>query len=394
MMNFQYHNPCTIYFGPSEFNQLAPVVSSFGKTVLLTYGAGSIKKTGLYQDIMARLNAAGMNIVELPNIEPNPRIESVRKGGALCKEHNVDVVLAVGGGSTIDCSKFICAAAKSDIDPWEWFTSARPKVTKALPLVTVLTLAATGSEMDTVGVITNPATNEKIGRMFDVLLPKASFLNPENTFTVSSFQTAAGSADIMSHAMETYFGQGETMFFLDTFIEGLLRTVIKYAPVAMKEPTNFEARANLMWASTWAINGFARATHDQEWTAHAIEHELSGFYDITHGLGLAILTPKWMRYVLHKDKEKTLEKLVQFAESVFGITSSELSDYDKAVAGIDALENFFVHDLKLAPTLSALNIDEEHFSEMAKRAVAETGVIHGFIDIKASDIEAIYKASL
>lgn len=394
MINFEYHIPTKIYFGPDEFLHLGKEVASYGKRVLLTYGGGSIKKTGLYKKVLEQLAQFDLQVTELSGIDPNPRIESVREGGKLCKEYNIDVVLAVGGGSVIDCSKFICAAACSDIDPWEWFTPARPKVTKALPLLTVLTLAATGSEMDTGAVITNLAANEKIGRAFPQLLPKVSFLDPTNTFTVSPFQTAAGSADIISHTLEAYFSQDKDLFFLDTFMEGLLRTVIKFAPRAMNKGDDYEARANLMWASTWAINGFVNGGKTQAWSVHPIEHEVSAYYDITHGLGLAILTPHWMRHVLAKDQEHTLPKFVQFAEQVFGITSQELSDLDKALAGIDALQTFFVNDLQLAPSLSKLAIDTTHFDAMAKHAAGQAGIIHGFIDLYPEDIREIYQASL
>lgn len=394
LINFEYHIPTKIYFGPNEFVHLGEEVALYGKTVLVTYGGGSIKKIGLYDAVMDQLREHGMTVIEMGGIEPNPRIESVRKGADLCKEHNVDVVLAVGGGSTIDCSKFICAAALTDEDSWTWFVHGGSSIKRALPLVTVLTLAATGSEMDNGGVITNLATNEKLGSGSPLLLPRASFLNPENTYTVSAFQTAAGSADIMSHTMEVYFTQEQDLYFLDTFMEGLLRTVIKYAPLAIAEPAHYEARANLMWASTWAINGFTKGGKLHDWSVHPIEHELSGYYDITHGLGLAILTPQWLRFVLAKDPEHTVEKITQFARSVFLVDGAGKSELEIAHEGIDALERFFVKDLGLAPDLSSLDINDEHFKTMAKHALKGKDCLHGFIDLNAADIEEIYRMSV
>lgn len=394
MNGFTFHIPTKIYFGDDEFCHLGEEVASCGKTVLVTYGGGSVKRTGLYDRVMAQLKAQGLTVVELGGIDPNPRIDSVRQGAVLCKEHGVDVVLAVGGGSTIDCSKFICAAAKTDRDPWDWFADKTTPIEDALPLVTVLTLAATGSEMDNGGVISNPETNQKEGRGARCLLPRASFLDPVNTFTVPPFQTAAGSADIISHTLETYFSQDDDLYFLDTFMEGLLRTVMRFAPRAMENGDDYEARANLMWASSWAINGFATGGRSQAWSVHPMEHELSAFYDITHGLGLAILTPAWLRHVLAKDPAHTTAKLVQFAENVFGITDPALSNEQKAEAGIQALQDFFVNDLGLAASLSAIDIDETHFAQMAEKAVHGAPAIAGFIDLTPDDVVEIYRACL
>lgn len=392
MNSFVYHIPTKIYFGPGEFGHLGEEVAKYGQTVLLCYGGGSIKKTGLYDKVMAQLREKGLEVVELGGIDPNPRIASVRRGVELCREGNVDVVLAVGGGSTIDCAKFVCAGAKTDRDPWDWFADKTIPIHDALPLVTVLTLAATGSEMDNCGVISNPETNDKQGRGADCLLPRASFLDPENTYTVPAAHTAAGSADIICHTLEVYLTTEDDLYFLDTFMEGLIRTVIKFAPVAMAEPDNYEARANLMWASSWAINGFADGGKQHEWSVHPMEHELSAFYDITHGLGLAILMPSWMRFCLNRDP-RAAAKLAQLAEQVFGITDPALTEREKAEAGIDALETFLTDTLGLAPTLAAIGIGDEHFEEMAEKACnGKGGVIRGFVDLTPEDVLAIFNA--
>ena len=256
MNNFVYDIPTKVYFGKDQLVNLGPELKKFGNRVLLAYGGGSIKKMGLYDKVVEEINKAGLELFELSGIEPNPRISSVRKGVEICKTENIDVVLAVGGGSTLDAAKFMCAGAHVDHDPWEFFGANAKPIETALPLVTILTLSATGSEMDTAGVISNPETEDKLGRLADPIRPRVSFLDPTLTYSVNAYQTACGSADILSHLMEVYFDTDKGMDMIDGFMEGMLRTVIKYAPVAIAEPENYEARANLMWASSWAINGF------------------------------------------------------------------------------------------------------------------------------------------
>lgn len=386
--NFVYDIPTKVYFGKEQLGNLAFELEKFGKKVLLTYGTGSIKKTGLYDKIMKALDGKGFEIFELANIEPNPRIQSVRDGVKLAKDNDIDVILAVGGGSVIDASKFIAAGRFVSHDPWDFFVKGA-KIDKALPLVTILTLSATGSEMDRGGVISNLETNQKIGRGDNNLLPKVSFLDPTNTFTVSKFQTASGAADIISHIFEVYFNVNDDFYMLDTFMEGLIKTVIKYAPIAMEDGENYEARANLMWASSWAINGFVASGKRQAWSTHPMEHELSAFYDITHGLGLAILTPRWLKYSLN---EKTIRKYVQLGINVFNIDEN-LDDIDIANRTIERISDFFFKDLKLTSNLEALGINEDNFELMAKKATNDD-VIHGFIDLNKDDVVNIYKMSL
>lgn len=288
MNNFIFQNPVKVYFGENQLCHLGEELSKYGKRVLLTYGGGSIKKNGLYDAVVKEITDAGLELFELSGIAPNPRIDSVREGARMCKEHSIDVLLAVGGGSTIDATKWMAAGACVEHDPWDFFSKWVP-VEKALPIVTILTLAATGSEMDPGGVISNPETKEKIGRAEEPLFPKASFLDPTVTYSVSKYQTACGAADMMSHIMEVYFNMEPDLYMLDSFMEGMMKTIIKYTPIALREPDNYEARANLMWTSSWAINGFVVGGKRQAWSCHPMEHELSAVYDITHGLGLAIL---------------------------------------------------------------------------------------------------------
>ncbi|MBQ6901354.1 MAG: iron-containing alcohol dehydrogenase [Firmicutes bacterium] len=388
MIDFVFNNPTKVYFGKDQLQHLGQVVSGYGKKVLLTYGGGSIKKTGLYDKVMTGLKEYGLEVFELGGIEPNPRIGSVRKGAQICKDEGIDVVLAVGGGSTIDASKWITAGACVDFDTWEFFSTDK-KPEKSLPLVTILTMAATGSEMDAIGVISNPETNEKYGRSAPCLFPRASFLNPELTYTVGRFQTACGSADILSHLIETYFNPGESMYMLDSAMEGFMKTVIKYAPVAMAEPENYEARANLMWASSWAINGFTRTCQVGGWSCHPMEHELSAFYDITHGLGLAILTPSWLRFCLD---DTTVDRYVKFGVNVWGLDPDQ-KPMVIARQAIEKTEEFLFGTLGLDDKLSKVGIGDENFSLMAQKACKGT-FINGFKKFTPADVETIYRMSL
>lgn len=391
MFQFTYDIPTKVYFGGDQLSHLGPELKKFGKRVLLCYGGGSIKKTGLYDKIVAEIEKAGLELFELSGIEPNPRVTSVNRGAQICKDKHIDVLLAVGGGSVIDCTKFVGAGKYYDGDAWDLVTRKAP-ITNCLPIVTVLTLAATGSEMDCGGVITNLETNDKIGMGASIMRPRVSFLDPANTYTVSPYQTACGSADIFSHLVETYFNPTGSMFMLDSFMEGMMKTVVKYAPIAVKEPTNEEARANLMWTSSWAINDFVGACQHCAWSCHPMEHQLSAYYDITHGLGLAILTPRWMRYVLD---ETTAERFRNFAVSVFGVDPT-LPNMEAAKAGIEAVEKFLFEDLKLTKTLTELGIDKAHFAEMADKACHAKGgkLLKGYKHLTPKDVEAIYEMCL
>lgn len=384
MNNFIYDIPVRVYFGENQLCHLGEELSKYGKRVLLTYGGGSIKKSGLYDAVTEEIKNAGLELYELSGIAPNPRIDSVRDGVRMCKEHHIDVLLAVGGGSTLDATKWMAAGACVEHDPWDFFSKWAP-VEKALPVVTILTLAATGSEMDSGGVISNPETQDKIGRLADPLLPKASFLDPTLTYSVSPYQTACGAADMMSHIMEVYFNMEPDLYMLDCFMEGMMKTIIKYAPVAMQEPDNYEARANLMWTSSWAINGFVNGGKQQAWSCHPMEHELSAIYDITHGLGLAILTPRWMEYCLD---ETTVSKYVQFGVNVFGIDANQ-EPMDIAKQSIEKLSAFFFDTLGLDNTFTKVGIEEKDFPVMAKKACGD-GVLPGFKPLAQQDIEKIF----
>ncbi len=385
--DFIYDIPVRVYFGKDQLKNLGVELKKYGMRVLMTYGGGSIKRMGLYDKVVKEIKNAGLELFELSGIEPNPRIDSVRKGAQMCKDHHIDVLLAVGGGSTIDATKFMAAGACVDHDPWDFLDYSKyTPIKQALPIVTILTLSATGSEMDNGGVISNLETKDKNAAGAPAMLPKASFLDPTNTFTVSPYQTACGAADMMSHIFEVYFNMNQDLFMLDCFMEGLLKTIIKYAPIAIKEPDNYEARANLMWTSSWAINGFVDGGKRQAWSCHPMEHELSAIYDITHGLGLAILTPRWMEYCLD---ETTVSKYVQFGTNVFGIDPS-LDSMEIAHKAIECLGHFLFDTLGLKRTLPEVGIDETHFAVMAKKSVGG-GTLHGFKPLKQEDVEKIYQ---
>lgn len=387
MKNFDYHISTDIYFGKGQISKLGDNISSIGKNILLVYGGGSIKKSGLYDEVMAQLKRAGSNVYELSGVEPNPRIQSVRAGVKICKENDIEAVLAVGGGSSIDCAKIIAAGACYDGEPWDLVLDAN-KITKALPVASVLTLAATGSEMDGFAVISDMEKNEKWGSGNDVTRPVFSIMDPEYTYSVSKYQTACGSSDIMSHTFENYFNSTKGAYIQARMAEGILKTCIKYAPIAIEEPENYEARANLMWASSLAINGLISYGEDAAWAVHPMEHELSAFYDITHGAGLALLTPYWMEYVLNDD---TLKKFVEYGTNVWDI-DKDRAPMEIAKEAIAKTRQFF-DSIGMPSRLRDLDIDETHFETMAEKA-ADGGLENGFIPLNKEDVMNIFKMAL
>ncbi len=389
MINYIHDIPVKLYFGKGQISNLSSSLSQFGKKVLLAYGGGSIKKTGLYDEIMDILNRDGFSVTELPGIEPNPRIESVKEGVRLCRENSIDVILAVGGGSTIDCSKAIATGVFYEGDDlWEMVRTAS-HLRKALPLVDILTLSATGSEFDNSGVISNLKTNEKLGGLYT--FPSVSICDPTYTFSVPKYQTAAGAADIMSHIFENYFSRTEDSDLSDGISETILRSTMKNVMIALEDPEDYNARANLMANSSVACSGIpAYGKQGTGWPCHAMEHELSAFYDITHGVGLAILTPRWMRFILKKDPS-SLWRFTKMARNVFGLESKD--ENELAQKGIDALEAHF-RSTGIPMSLKELNIDETHFREMAEHAALVNRLSTAFVPLTADDIVEIYRTCL
>lgn len=390
MSNFIYEIPTKIYFGENQIqNNLSKEVRNYGKSVLLLYGGGTIKKIGLYDKIINELKSVNIDVYEFSGIEPNPRHTSINKAIKICKENDIDSILAVGGGSVIDSAKLIAVGKYYDGDAWN-FVIGKAKIEKAMPIITILTLAATGSEMNGTAVISNMDTNQKKSIKSPLVLPKVSFLDPSITYSVGKYQTACGSADILSHIMETYFSKNEGLYMLDTVMEGLMKTVIRYSKIAYNDPTNYEARANLMWASSWAINGFIRMDKQPNiWLCHLLEHQLSAFYDITHGLGLAIVTPRYLKYALN---ESTVDRYYKFGVNVWNIDSN-LPKMEVAKKSIECLKDWLYKDLELTNNLSSLNIDNKNFEEMANR-ICSKGTVEGFIDLNKADVVKIFEECL
>lgn len=386
MNDFTFHNPTTLVFGKSSTDQLPQMIEKFtqGKNILLTYGGGSIKKTGLYDRVIKLLE--GYNIVELPGIEPNPRLSTVKKGVQLVKENNIDFILAVGGGSVIDGTKLIAAASTSDVDPWDIVTR-KATVENAIPFGTILTISATGSEMNAGSVITNWDTKEKLGWGSPLVAPKFSLLNPELLYTLPRNQTANGIIDSMSHLLEQYFNEATNTEIGDAMISGVMKAIMKAGPVAMEQPENYEARETTMLGATVALNGFMRMGYNGDWATHNLEHAVSAVYDIPHGVGLAILFPEWMRYV----SKKSPERFVKFAEDVFAI-DDETSDEDKINDAIDAISDFW-SSLGAPTKLSQVGVKEEDLEVFADKTLIY-GPFGNFYKLQKEDILAIYKAAL
>lgn len=387
MQNFDYMTPTRLIFGRDAIAKLPEVMTQFGKKILLTYGGGSIKKIGLYQKVLEMLK--GYDIVEHPGIQPNPKYDpSVLDGVRLCKEHNVDVILSVGGGSVLDCSKAIAAGAKYDGDPWD-LISYKVKAKSALPIVDIITLAATGSEYDCGGVISRTETNDKIGYIDPLLFPVVSILDPVYTFTVSKKQTAAGIADAMNHTIEQYFVEDSTLLN-DGFCESMLRSLMTNGRKCLENPEDYTARAEMMLACTYGCNGIlALGNSYSGWPCHGIEHALSAYYDITHGEGLAIITPRWMRHIL---SESTMDRFVKYGINVFGIDPT-LPKQEIAGKAIDATYEFF-KSINIPMHLREVGIDESRIDEMAHHIAVNEGLDKAYAPLTEQDIKEILLESL
>lgn len=387
MQNFDYCTPTRLIFGQGAVEKLPEVVSRYGKKILMTYGGGSIKKLGLYDKVKELLK--GVEIVELSGIQPNPKYDpSVLEGVKLCKENNVDVILSVGGGSVLDCSKAIAAGAKYDGDPWD-LISYKVKAKDALPIVDIITLAATGSEYDCGGVISRTETNDKIGYMDSLLYPVASFLDPTYTFTVSKKQTAAGCADAMNHIMEQYFCEDSTLLN-DGFMEAGLKSLMENAKKCLENPEDYTARAEMMLTCTYGCNGiYSLGNSPSGWPCHGMEHALSAYYDITHGEGLAIITPRWMKHIL---SEKTVDRFVKYGVNVFGINPDQ-DKFEIANQAIDATYKFF-ESIHIPMHLQEVGIDESRIDEMAKHVADNEGLENAWAPLLQKDIADIFRASL
>ena len=384
MENFIYSIPTTIYFGKGQIEHVSQAVRPYGKKALIVYGGGSVKKNGIFDRVTEILEHEGIAWEELGGVEPNPRIETVRKGAEFCKAGNIEVVLPIGGGSTIDCAKIIAAGALYDGDAWDLVLDGK-KIQAALPIVAVLTLAATGSEMDTAAVISDMASNNKLGTKSEHIRPKA-IMDPSYTETVNAWHTAAGTADIMSHILESYFSNAEG-YMQDRMAEGLLKTCIQFGIRAVEHPDDYEARANLMWAGSWAINDFLKLGKLVPWSVHPMEHELSAYYDITHGAGLAILTPHWMRHVLNT---RTVEKFRTYGVNVWDVPA-DLPSMEAAELAIKRTADYF-KALGLPSRLSEVGIDEKYLEIMAEKSASR--MKGTYVELTKDEILQIFKEAM
>ena len=388
MVNFDYQTPTRLIFGRGVVQEkLHDVMEKFGKRVLTTWGGGSIKRSGLYDQVREILK--DKEIHELPGIEPNPKYDpSVLEGVRICKEKNIDVILSVGGGSVLDCTKAIAGAACSDADPWDVITMKVPTL-KAIPIVDIITLAATGSEYDRGGVISRTDTNDKLAYFSDLVFPAVSFIDPTYTFTLPVRQTLAGVSDCINHIMEQYFC-GEHIMMNDAFMEGAIKSLMKNVRIVLEDPENYEARAEIFYATTLGCNGiYSLGNSESGWPMHAIEHALSGHYDINHGEGLAIVTPRWMKHIL---SEKTLERFVAFGTGVFGIDPA-LPEMEIAEKAIQSIHDFY-REIGLPMTLREVGIDGSRIDEMAHHIAVNEGLENAWAPLHEEDIAAILRDCL
>ena len=393
MFNFTYYTPTEVVFGKETEKETGRMVKKYGGTkVLIHYGGSSAKRSGLLDRIKASLEEAGIGFCELGGVVPNPHLELVYEGIELCKKEGVDFLLAVGGGSVIDSSKAIAyGLAEPDKDVWELYEHTRT-AKACLPVASVLTIAAAGSEMSNSCVITKAADNSKRAYDDDLSRPKFAIMNPELTMTLPDYQTQSGCVDIMMHTMERYFTQGGNMEITDCIAEGLLRTVMKNAQILHKDPTNYEARAEVMWSSSLAHNGLTGCGNDGgDFASHMLEHEMGGMFDVTHGAGLAAVWPSWARYVYKND----LNRFVKYARNVMGVTA-EGTDEEIALKGIEAMEEFY-HSIDMPINMSELGIHptEAQIEEMAERCVKATGGCQGSAKVLyKEDMINIYRMAL
>ncbi|MNM02232.1 NADH-dependent butanol dehydrogenase A [compost metagenome] len=387
MRNFQFYNPTKLIFGKGTLDALKTEVPRYGKNVLLLYGGGSIKRNGLYDKVVTILKGVGANITELPGVEPNPRLSTVHKGVDLCRSEDIDLILAVGGGSVLDCGKAIAVGAKYDGDMWD-FVERKAVPQDALPLGTILTMAATGSEMNNGSVITNEQTEEKMGWGSPHSYPVFSILDPEHTFSVPRDQTVYGVVDMMTHVLEHYFHNDVNTPVQDRFCESLLITMMEAGSKLVDDLENYELRETILYCGTMALNGMVSMGFAGDWATHNIEHAVSAVYDIPHGGGLAILFPQWMKYNL----EANPERFKQLAVRVFGVDPSGKSASEAGQEGIDALRKFW--DSIGAPSrLADYDIDDSRIDEMAEKAV-RFGPFGNFRKLDREDTVEIYKMSL
>ena len=387
--NFIYSNPTKLYFGDEAQKNLVEALSGFGKKVMLTYGGGSIKRNGIYDDVIAALTAAGKEVVELSGVMPNPTVDKLIEGCKVARENDVDFILAVGGGSTIDFAKAVSVSAWYDGDAWErfWVKQEDPKPgERIIPVGAVLTMAGTGSEMNGGSVITNHATKMKIGKVFgEDVMPKFAVLNPRYTFSLPHRQMVAGIFDTMSHIMEQYFS-GDDDSTSDYLAEGLMRSVIASSRVAVKDPENYEARSNLMWSATWALNTLIGEGKSQDWMVHMIGQAIGAYTDATHGMTLSGVSEAYYRHIM----KYAVKRFARFAHVVWEIPTEGKSDEQLASEGIDALAAW-IKEIGAASEITSLGVTEDMLDGIADATIILPG---GYETLNHDEIVEILRKSL
>ena len=384
-MKFTYYVPPYVHFGKDVCKQyLADAVKQYGKKVLLMIG---IPKNYAYNQVVETLKDANIDWVEMSDIEPNPHITSVERGVKIAKENGCDVIVALGGGSTIDCAKGVSCAYYYQGDAWDLVLDWS-KVKETLPILAVSTMPASGSEMGNAAVLSNPVTKEKLLLASNNIYPKETFLDPTFVYSLPRRQTAAGTADIFIHAMEEYFDSGDDAYLTDGICEAVMKTCVKYGRMAMDDPENYEARANLVWAAPLAINGLLNCGKKDGWTLHNTQHPLGGFYNVVHGEALAVLTPHWMRKIL---SDNTVDRFVKYGVNVFGIDQNK-DKYEIANLAIEKTENWFFNELEIKRTLHELGVeDDSHFIEMATMALKVMG--KQYVPLSIEETADLYRAA-
>lgn len=386
MENFEFCNPTRIIFGRGTEARVGAETAVYSRKILLHFGGGSIKKSGLYDRITASLKAAGVEWVELAGVKPNPRLSLVHEGVALCKKHKLGLVLAVGGGSVIDSAKAIAMGAMINGDVWDFYMGKGAPVA-ALPVGTVLTLPAAGSEASTGTVITKEEGWLKRAVNSELIYPRFSILNPELAMTLPRFQVACGAMDISAHLMERYFTNVPNVTFTDRLIEATLKTIIRQAPMILKNPQDYDAWAEFMWAGTVAHNNLLNTGRIGDWASHDIEHEISGIYDVAHGAGLAVVFPAWMKHVLHQD----LNRFVQWAVRVWNVEMDVFNPEKVALEGIARLEAF-IRSLGIGTRLVDLGITDDRIEEMADKCTdGDTRTVGNFVKLDRQGVSAVLR---
>jgi len=389
MDDFVFHNTTKIVFGRGAENGVGAEAKAFADKVLIHYGGGSVKKSGLFDRVTASLEAAGVSWMELGGVAPNPRLSLVKRGVELCRKEGIGLVLALGGGSAIDSAKAIAMGVPYSGDVWDFF-AGRAEPASALPVGTVLTIPAAGSEASTASVITNEAGMLKRGYNHQLLYPAFSILNPELAFTLPKAQISNGTADIMSHLFERYFTNSRPVELTDRLIEATLRTVIGAGPRVLAKADDYDAWAELMWSGTVAHNNLLNTGRVGDWGSHDLEHELSAAYDIAHGAGLAVVFPAWMKFAHAHDPAR----FAQLAARVWGIDTGFMESERAAMAGIARLEEYW-GSIGLATRLSALGIRDDRIAEMADKCTSGGArQVGNFIKVGRAEAEAIYRLAL